>query len=247
MGKFNEVLNNEARASTRQRTINDFCEIYNLTTDQISISEESEKPILDFEALCIVANETKNFRALKVPANLILVNIADGEVSSTAIVDDVHGCTFEMPGFSFIGEKLDNGETVQTKNQAIAIARTRALRIALRSAGFDPLKALEAKKGDVKFVAEEPPITERGLQGREVHAHAHELGLIQTKRDENGKQYLDKTLYEQFIAEQFEGRTSTTDLTDAEMYRLVITLRAMSRVSNINRSRTKSDIFKIAA
>ena len=97
----------------------------------------------------------------------------------------------------------------------------RRCRDAREAAHSDAVQALPKAIAEYPVAAGHTRHDPRKPVYEEIHVLAGNLGLITAGDKEN---------YRAFLSESYEGRTSAKDLDDAELQRLLISLRAMNRV-----------------
>lgn len=209
----------DKKLSPEQTSIRaEFVAHYHLEAAQISFDGDSAQPIFDYEALCALSLVLTDFQDITVGEPEI---DEAGYVLAKCSVVLKDGRTRSIYDSAFIGETLPDGKKIETRRLAEQVARARAMRTGIRTAGVNLLRAhrqfvIDGMIGELETV--NPLVNLR----KEIHALAIELGLIKGK---------DKAAYQFFIAEQFDGRDSSSDLDETELRRLAITLRAMRRVN----------------
>jgi hypothetical protein len=150
-----------------------------------------------------------------------------GFASASCTVQLPDGRSRRVEASAEIGETFANGDKIETMQTAEAVAQSRASRLGIRAVGINLYHAHQKymQTGEVAsgHVRHDP----RAALYAEIHMLAENLELIT-----NG----DKTEYRNFLWETFAGKTSSVDLDDIEIQRLLTTLRAMNRVriSRIN-------------
>ena len=204
----------------QQKLRDEFCEAYGLKSDQISFDGDSE-PIFDFDALSLLANTLTDIPGIEVGLKKFddATNLAESFCKMT-----LHGRrTRDFFGMALVGEQLHDGKVISGTIQAINVSRARALRIGLRSIGFDPVKFHEARKAGHVIDLLGSDEAERDRTTAQIHVHAGPRGLNFIKR--NG----DRAEYENLLAAHFNGRTSSKDLEPHERAEWLGMLRAWTR------------------
>lgn len=198
----------------------EFINAYALSPEQISFEGEKPEPIFDFEALCVLREKLTDFQS--VDTSNISFYEAEKEAQCVCEIVTAEGRKISIVDFAVINEPMPDGTKIETPIQAKRVARARAMRTGIRAAGVNIVKAHQEFVRTGKKLTSEP-VDLKTKQTQEIHILAAELGLI------NGS---DKSEYEKFLAETFEGRTSSSDLDDIERQRLLVIFRAMRRLNN---------------
>lgn len=208
----------------QQRLTNEFTETYGLSANQISFDGEKEEPIFDFEALCILREKLTKFHS--VDTSRTSFNQETNEAEAICSIMNQNGHLITVSDFAQLWELMPDGTKIENSMQAKRVARARAMRSGIRQAGVNILKAHQnyLESGEVLNFR---PVDPRIAKTKECHVLAEKLGLT-VKTDEG----IDKSEYQKFIAETYDGRTSSKDLDDLELQRLIITFRAMLRLNN---------------
>jgi hypothetical protein len=208
------------KTDLQARIAREFCDAYGLSPEQIWFDDDSNEPIFDFEALSLLTLHLANFRDIAVAKEDVDFEKGIATCSCTIIDDrDNKRQTFTT---CFVGESLDkekDGRKVEDLPTAISVARTRALRQGLRLYGFDPLRAHRQQQAG-QAIKHAEPINQRTLKVREIHALATEMNYIKGG---------DKSAYRELLSVYYKGRTSTSELTDAEVEQFAAILRGLNQ------------------
>lgn len=198
-------------------------ETYGLSPEQISFDGENIDSILDFEALCALREKLTNFKSVDV--SCVTANDAGTEAEAICVVVTAENRTVTVSDFAQYGELMPDGSQIQNSMSLKRLARARAMRSGIRAAGVNLMKAHKhyLETGDT---LDFQPIDPRVNAYKELHAVAAKIGLITGA---------DKSEYQKFIGETFDGRQSAKDLDDLELQRLLVTFRAMARVQTAAR------------
>lgn len=211
---------NSTRKLTRdQRAImKEFCETYGFTPDQVGFDGESTTPIFDFDALSVLSLRLCNVPEIAVS----FVGFETANMATSSVrVRLANGAVREFFAVAQMGELMHNGEPVVDATQAANLSRGRALRVGLRAATFDPVKAHAAMKRGENVVDFTPgKFVDPGLA--ECHMLGEELGYI--VRD--GGRVTDRSTYDRLMATYFQGATSTAALTPQQRAQWAGMLRA---------------------
>jgi hypothetical protein len=150
-------------------------------------------------------------------------------------------------GACLVGEILHDGNEVTTLGKAMEISRARALRVVLRMADFDPVRAhhqhliweaaTESMKGGVRD--QNPTVAgrvertiedlrneeqQRIVELRQIHALAHEFGLIDGD---------NKGAYYQIIDKYFPGVRSAQGMSGSQRAQFIAMLRAWIKAKGV--------------
>jgi hypothetical protein len=196
----------------------EFCGAYGIKPEQVSFDGPSPDPIFDFDALSLLINTLADIPGIKVG----LQKFDDANKLAESFCQmTLHGRrTRDFFGVAMIGEQMHDGTVITGTIQAINVSRARALRIGLRSIGFDPVKFHEARKAGrtLDLLGSDEESAKRDLATIHVLAGARGANFI--KR--NG----DRTEYENLLAAHFHGHTSSKDLEPHERAEWIGMLRA---------------------
>lgn len=208
----------------QKQIVDEFVRTYGLDESQISFEGSNAQPIFDYEALNTLRLKLTDIQSVEFQPPQFDAN--HGIVTVSCLVTLPDGRTTQPLDSAVIGETMPDGGDIENYRQAQNVAQARALRRGIRSVGVNLLRAHEQFKTTGK-VASGEPISQEDAERKEIQTLARELGLkTGSGKNENREEYV------KFLAEQFDGRTSTKELTDAERSRLRITLRAMKRVAD---------------
>jgi hypothetical protein len=199
----------------REMYVREFTSHYDIRPEQIFFDDKTDEPWFDFEALSLLVNQLAD-----IPSIAVTRGAAD---PVTGMIDA--NCTITLPndrsrayvGSAQIGEPMPNGGTVESWRQALALAQVRALRTALRSVSFDPVRAHEAaKRGEAVNLNVGDP---RSKMLAEAHLHGETLGYIVGD---------DKSKWRSVVSLWSRGRTDTSaQLEEPELGHFVIYLRGL--------------------
>lgn len=221
--------NNKKYTPEQLQLAREFVDGYGISLEQISFEAEKLEPIFDFEALCLLREKLTRFHSVDTTRSNFNAETNEAEVICSIINES--GRIITCSDFAQIGELMPDGSKVETSMQAKRLARARAMRSAIRQAGVNLLKAHKnyLESGEVLDFR---PVDPRISKTKELHVLAEQLGFIVKTNDG-----IDKTEYQKFIAETYDGRTSSKDLDDIELQRLIITFRAMRRLQKFNQQK----------
>lgn len=190
--------------------VEELCRSHDLEPTQISFEGSELNPIFDYEAVCALSLKLTDIRAIDCEIKTIdpmrhLTSVA----ACTVILPD--GRTRTVEESADIGEEI-NGRTLETKRDADGLAQNRAVRRGIRSVGINLFKAHKAWLSSGEPSAGTTDFDPRAVLVREIHALADEIGY-------------SKHEYRELVASAFDGRTSTTELTEPELQYFVQILR----------------------
>lgn len=203
--------------TTEQKQIQDeFVSTYGFDPEQVAFEGNKVEPIFDFEALCLLRERLTDFTEVRITRG----DFADPVASAVCEITTSQNRKIVVCDFAQVGEVLHDGNAISGPLDALRVARARAMRTGIRAAGVNLLKA-HRYLIDTGTAPTYSPVDPRTPRVREIHVLANECGLITADgRDQ----------YEDMIAGMFDGRTSSRDLDDLELHRLVVSLRAIRRV-----------------
>ena len=208
----------------QKQIVDDFVFTYGLDQSQISFEGSNNVPIFDYEALNLLRLKLTDIQSVEFQPPTF--NQGQGIITVSCLVTLPDGRTTQPLDSAVIGETMPDGGEIETYRQAQNVAQARALRRGIRSVGINLLRAHEQFKQTGKAVTGEP-LSLEDAERKEIQTLVRQLGLkTGSGKNENRQEY------EKFLAEQFDGRTSTKDLNEAERNRLKITLRAMKRIAD---------------
>jgi hypothetical protein len=201
----------------QQEIADQFVAVYDIFADQIAFDGDSTEPILDYEALCRVADVLTDFKSIDTSEITFDANTETAKcVGGVRIASGKH---IVLAEFASIGECLPNTSTITSVDDARRLARSRALRSLIRAAGVNILKAHKQLLTTGEVVASEP-IDPRAKQYKEIGVLKRELGL-----EVNG----DDSEFRRFLGDTCDGKKSAKELDDVEIRRFIHTMRAMRR------------------
>lgn len=214
-------MNQKLFTAEQLSLVQELCDTHDLQPEQISFEGNDLNPIFDYEAACALSVKLTDIQHIN--AQVTERETVDGVLMSTALgtatLPDGRSRTIEDS--AFVGETIGNGKTLATVRDADSMAQNRAVRRAIRSVGVNLYNAHKKFKETGQIATGQMiPANPRAAALAELHALAAECGLIV-----NG----DRARYEKFIADSYDGATSSSQLNDLDFQRLMIQLRAMAR------------------
>lgn len=213
-------MNERTFTKEQAETVRQYQEMHGIEPSQISFDEDNTSPSFDHIAISVLSLKLTDIQDIS-PTE-IRTEAETGLVTVFARTTLPDGRSRGSIGSCQIGEVLANGETVTTGSQASGVATSRAFRQGIRNVGIDLHAAHRRYVETGSIAAGHTRRDPRATNYAELHVLASELDLI---IDGN------KTKYHEYLAENFDGRTSSKDLTDIELQRLLITFRSLSRLS----------------
>lgn len=193
----------------------EFAQTYDIAPEQIIFFDETPTPFFLFEGLAQIVGALANFREVAVTHPEIAERNGNATCEAALTLED--GRVVKSFGSSFVGDTLP-GKDASDFQMAFDLAR--ALRSALRLAGFDPVKSHEQRKRGGK--AEAPTITpeeeQRNKELAEIHVIAEEAGLIVGS---------DKSAYYRQLGVFFPGVQSASHLNTKERSQFIALLRGI--------------------
>lgn len=201
--------------------VKEICEMHDLEATQISFEGPETTPIFDYEAVCALSLKLTDIQ--DIDCWISDRGDADTEiVSAKCTVTVPGGRTRTCEGSAQLLERLGDGNVVETYAQAEALAQSRAVRRGIRSVGVNLYNAHRKFLATGQVAASHTDHDPRAPVYAQIHILATELDLIIDG---------DKTRYRQYIAENFDGRTSARDLTDFELQRMLTSFRSLRRLT----------------
>ena len=206
----------------QESLVREFVADYDIDPEQIIFFDETEAPFFLFEALAQIINALGNFREVAVTHPEI--DEKNGNATCEAALTLEDGRVVKSFGSSFVGDTLP-GKEVSDFQTAFDLARARALRSALRLAGFDVVKRHEQRKRGEK--AESPTVSpeeeQRNSELAEIHILAEEAGLITRAPGVLD----DKSAYYRQLGVFFPLVASAADLNTKERSQFIALLRGI--------------------
>lgn len=231
VGRDRSAVSSRTYSREQLRLQTEFINAYNLTPDQISFDGQSLDPIFDFDALALLSTKLSDLPHVEI--DLGSVDRLLGMATARGIVTLPNGNTRKIFATAQVGELMPDGDSIVDINRAINVARARALRVMLRTVGFDPVAAHRVfKESEGTQMLELVPVDLRLKQLREIHLHAQALDLIVIGGD--GK--VNKQLYQQRMSMVCDGKTSCRQLDDQECAKWLQCLRAWSKAAGLRRT-----------
>ena len=201
---------------------NEFVETYGIDADQVIFFDETPAPFFLFEALAQIVGVLGNFREVAVTHPEIAERNGNATCEAALTLDD--GRVVRSFGSSFVGDIIA-GKEVGDFQTAFDLSRARALRSALRLAGFDPVKRHEQSKRGEKGAepAISPEAEQRNRELAEIHLLAQEAGLIVSVPG----MLDDKSAYYRQLAVFFPAASSAGELSAKERAQFIALLRGI--------------------
>jgi hypothetical protein len=199
----------------QEQMVREFTDTYRIKRDQISFDGESLDPIFDYDALSLLALELSDIPKIKVENGDF--NPSVGLATAVCTVTLIDGRERETFASAMVGEVLFDGTVIEDLGSALNMTRSRALRIGLRSVGFDPVVAHEQRKTAAAQPADFVDL--RNSELAEIHMLGEELGYLLPEDEE-------KATWKNLIATYFRGQTSSGDLNDLQRSQFLGMLRA---------------------
>ncbi len=197
----------------RDKLVAELCETYDLSPGQITFNSIGE-PVLNFDALQVMTHALcTQIKYDEVSPNNL--EHANNFISCTARLTLDDGREITRVDIAQMGERIGTEDSIESIPQAINVASARAYRKALRAIGFNAIRAhYQAKQGNA--FAAEVENEDDSKDRRELHALAAELGYIKGN---------DRNLYRDLLRTMYNGKVSSTQLTDIEARELLAFLR----------------------
>jgi hypothetical protein len=201
----------------QESLVGEFVTTYGIDADQVVFFDDTAAPFFLFEALAQIIGVLGNFREVAVTHPEI--DEKNGNATCEAALTLEDGRVVRSFGSSFVGDILP-GKEVADFQTAFDLARARALRSALRLAGFDPVKRHEqSKRGEKAGTPTISPEEERrNRELAEIHALAAEADLIKGE---------DKSAYYRQLSVFFPHVSSAGDLNTKERAQFIAMLRGI--------------------
>jgi hypothetical protein len=215
------MTNSTARTANQQAVIAKLEEIFGLSsedTEGILFLKPNKplKPWLPYDVALAIARQSPDLRS--VTDRYVDYITALQQVVHSATVTDSKGREFTCTGIATIGETLPN-EDIPDEHR---LAKARGLNGALDMAGLNPLKTepqvLDLKLSGQRESAILDEAAARSKDLRQIHALAHEKGLIKLTDDE--PPVVDISQYLQFLTNNF-GVNSAAKMQPVERAQLI--------------------------
>lgn len=197
--------------------VSDLCQTHGLDPTQIAFEGDDLNPIFDYEAVSLLSLRLTDIRSIDCS---LISRDQDGRSTCECTVSLPDGRSRTVSDSAAIGEEMPGGGSVKDTRLADSVARSRASRLGIRAVGINLYHAHKRYRETGRIAAASTASDPRAAALRELHVLAVELDLIVDG---------DKTAYQRFLADSFEGKTSSTDLNDLDFQRLLNQLRAMAR------------------
>ncbi len=220
------IMGNElTRLHSKTTLIEELCREFDLQPEQIFVTKQGDL-FFDYEALCVLANALGTFPDISVEA---IETNKDGLITAQASVMLESGHIRRSFDTVLVGDIKPDGSKILDFREAVSLVRARALRGALRAAGFDPVKAYNKSKNG------EQPELEIGYENTwqkmnsEAHAIGQKLGYI---IKHPGVPQLDKLKWYRLMRNIFPNVQTSKDLSEVQMSQWLNTLRGLDRATN---------------
>lgn len=205
--------------TTEQKNILDeLVEVHALDASQISFEGENATPIFDYEAVCALSLKLTDIQ--DIDCQISERDTVDGIVSASCKITLPDGRTRTVEDSASLNESFADNKIIDTYRLAENVAQARAVRRGIRSVGVNLFRAHQEFVKTGQAATAHTNNNPRLTHYQEIHKLASKIGLIDGA---------DKSKYEQFLAEKYDGRTSSADLDDLELHRLLVTFRAFER------------------
>lgn len=216
--------NTKTFTSDQLAIVNELCSVHGLDPSQISFEGEALNPIFDYEAVCALSLKLTDIKSIdcEVKRTDPMRHTLSIAVCTVVLPD---GRTRTVEDSAELGEKLGNGETIETQRDADNMAQNRAVRRGIRSVGVNLWNAHKAFMKTGEPTSGTTNFDPRKKLNDEIHALAAELGFT-------------KEQYQDLLASGYDGRTSTLDLNDIERQNFARLLRSLRRVQKSRESYT---------
>jgi len=200
--------------------LKELTETHGLDVSQISFEGKDATPIFDYEAVCALSLKLTDIKSIE--SQLTGSNAEEESVSAICTVTLPDGRTRSVEDSACLHEKFGDGKVIDSIRLAGLVAQARAVRRGIRSVGVNLFRAHQNFIKSGQAATAHTNYDPRQPEYQEIHAIAAKIGLIVNA---------DKSQYQQFIAELYDGRTSAKELDNLELRRLKVALRAMSRLN----------------
>lgn len=211
------------------KLVRELCEAHGLNEDQISFDGDENTPIFDFEALSALSLKLTDIQDMDV--SITNENGKDVIASCTVILPD--GRTRTINDFAYFGEKLYDGSEINSLRLAGQVAMARATRRGIRAVGVNLYNAHKKFMETGEIASGHTNNDPRHTHYQEINVLAYKLGL-KYKTYIHGKQVEKRGEYENFLSENFDGKTSAKELDDIELQRFKTMLRSFDRYSSVS-------------
>lgn len=199
----------------QQQLVNELIQIHGLDASQISFENGEITPIFDYEALSMLSLKLTDIQDIDVA----IVSVSQNSVTARCIVTLPDGRTRRIEESAYLDETLHDGSKIDSFKLAEQIAIARATRRGIRSVGVNLFHAHK------KFM-ETGEIAAGHLNNDPRYADYQEIKTIV------GKLGWSDEVYRQFIADNFDGKSSQTELNDIELQKFKIMLRSLKRIED---------------
>lgn len=216
----------------QEQTVREFTETYRIKREQISFEGESTEPIFDYDALSLLALELSDIPSIKVENGDY--NPSIGLATAVCTVKLIDGRERETFANAMVGEVLHDGTIVEDLGTALNLTRSRALRIGLRSVGFDPVAAHKERQQSASQTSDFVDLRNRELA--EIHMLGEELGYLVP--EDSGK-----VAWKNLIATYFPGQTSSGDLSDLQRSQFLTMLRGWKSARTRNTDSSMASVL----
>lgn len=200
----------------QKRFVDELVAAYGIDRADVTFFPNDPQPFLGYEAQTALANRLADIRDID---SSVEPATRPDAVTIKCRLELLNGCTRSGIGVANTGELGADGKPMSHQQQ-LYTATSRALRNALRAAGFDLIKLHQAAASDEDYAwcgtgrIESP----RKILLRQVHVLGEEAGLIRGQ---------DKQAWQTYLVNRYE-RKHSGDLDDAQLADLAAVLRAMT-------------------
>lgn len=212
------------------KLVKEMCEAHGLDADQISFEGEEITPIFNFEALSALSVKLTDIQDIETRIS----EENEDSVTAICVVTLPDGRTRTVEESAAISEVFGDGFEILTKRLAGQVAMARATRRGIRAVGVNLYNAHKKFMETGEIQSGHTNHDPRYTHYQEINALAYKLGLKKKLPNLEGKHTEDRTQYDALIAENFEGKTSATELDDLELQRFKTMLRSVARIPSVN-------------
>jgi len=212
-----------SRTPAQQQVVQQLVSAHNIRGDRILFlnKNDSTDPWIPYDQLLTIARQSGEFNSIAAVFDQFITELR--QVVWVATVVDPEGRSYTRGGVATIGETLPNEEEPDEHN----LAASRALKLALDAAGFNPVKAapvvmdLKLAPGDQQFVDQ---AESRRQDLKAIHALAQEKGLIVPLEEDPSQK--DWSGYRSFLIQNF-GTNTTVEMGPSIRSQVINALRQL--------------------
>lgn len=200
----------------QERFVDELVAAYGIDRSDVTFFPNVPQPFLGYEAQTALANQLADIR--DIDSSVEPATRADA-VTIKCRLELANGCTRSGIGVANTGELGADGKPM-THQQQLYTATSRALRNALRAAGYDLIKMHHAAASgeEYEWCGVSKVESPRTILLRQVHVLGEEAGLIRGQ---------DKTLWHSYLVNRYQ-RKHSGDLDLVQLADLAAVLRAMT-------------------